>query len=71
MTNDIFWTIIVQNIDKKVNIIKSYTDYAMRMLVYMAMKSNGRPVSAAVLVKTQKIPIDFAYKILKSWARQR
>lgn len=62
---------MVQNMDKKVHIIKSDTDYAMRMLVYLAMNGNGGPVSAAVLVKTQRIPLDFAYKILQKLGRAK
>jgi Rrf2 family iron-sulfur cluster assembly transcriptional regulator len=55
--------------DKRVHIIKSDTDYAMRMLVYLAMNGDAGPVSAAVLVKRQKIPMDFAYKILQKLGR--
>ena len=51
--------------NKQVHLIKSDTDYAMRMLVYMAMNGKEVPVLAAVLVKKQKIPMDFAYKILQ------
>lgn len=57
--------------DKKVHIIKSDTDYAMRMLVYLAMNGGAGPVSAAVLVETQKIPMDFAYKILQKLGRAK
>jgi len=56
---------------KQVHIIKSDTDYAMRMLVYMAMNGKGGPVSAAVLVETQKVPMDFAYKILQKLGRAK
>jgi Rrf2 family transcriptional regulator, iron-sulfur cluster assembly transcription factor len=55
--------------DKKVYLIKSDTDYAMRMLVYLALKGGEAPVPAGVLVETQKIPVDFAYKILQKLCR--
>jgi len=57
--------------DKQVHIIKSDTDYAMRMLVYLAMNGKTGPVSAAVLVKAQKIPMDFAYKILQKLGKAK
>ena len=57
--------------DKKVHIIKSDTDYAMRMLVYLAINGEAGPVSAAVLVKKQKIPMDFAYKILQKLGKAK
>ena len=57
--------------DKQVHVIKSDTDYAMRMLVYLAMNGQAGPVSAAVLVKTQQISVDFAYKILQKLGRAR
>jgi len=56
---------------KKVYLIKSDTDYAMRMLVYLAMNSKEEPVIATVLSKTQKIPIHFAYKILQKLNRSK
>ena len=49
---------------KQVHLIKADTDYAMRMLVYMALNSKAGLVSAATLVETSKVPMDFAYKIL-------
>jgi Rrf2 family protein len=57
--------------DKKVHIIKSDTDYAMRMLVYLAINGESGLVSAAVLAKTQKIPMDFAYKILQKLGKAK
>ncbi|MFC1875516.1 RrF2 family transcriptional regulator [Chloroflexota bacterium] len=56
---------------KQVHLIKSDTDYAMRMLVYLAMNGKAEPVSAAVLVKAQKIPMDFAYKILQKLGKAK
>ena len=56
---------------KQVHLIKSDTDYAMRMLVYMALNSNAEPVSAAILVETQKVPRDFAYKILQKLCKAK
>jgi Rrf2 family protein len=57
--------------DKKVHLIKADTDYAMRMLVYMALNRNTEPVSAAILVETQKIPKEFAYKILQKLCKAK
>jgi len=65
LTSDIIWTIIVYIMNKQVQLIKSDTDYAMRMLVYLALNSGPAPVSAATMVKIQKIPKYFAYKILQ------
>jgi Rrf2 family transcriptional regulator, iron-sulfur cluster assembly transcription factor len=55
--------------DKKVFLIKSDTDYAMRMLVYLALKGESEPVPAGVLVEAQNVPVDFAYKILQKLCR--
>ncbi|MDD4923629.1 MAG: Rrf2 family transcriptional regulator [Dehalococcoidales bacterium] len=55
--------------DKKVFLIKSDTDYAMRMLVCLALQRESVPVTAAVLVEGQDIPVDFAYKILQKLRR--
>ena len=55
--------------DKKVFLIKSDTDYAMRMLVNLALRKESMPVTAAVLVERQNIPVDFAYKILQKLCR--
>ena len=57
--------------DKAVRLIKSDTDYAMRMLVYLAMNGGDGMVSAATLSKKQKIPLDFAYKILQKLCRAK
>ena len=65
------WTIIVQNMKKQVHLIKADTDYAMRMLVYMALNGKAGLVSAATLVETQKVPMDFAYKILQKLCKAK
>ena len=57
--------------DKKVFLIKSDTDYAMRMLVNLALREESTPVTAAVLVEGQNIPVDFAYKILQKLCRAK
>lgn len=57
--------------DKKVYLIKSDTDYAMRMLVNLALRSDSGPVTAAVLVEGQNVPVDFAYKILQKLRRAK
>jgi len=46
-------------------LIRKDTDYAMRVLVYLAIPGKQGPVAAKVLAKTQDIPNDFAYKILR------
>jgi len=46
-------------------LIREDTDYAMRALVYMAIRRKQGPVAAKVLAKTQDIPNDFAHKILR------
>ncbi len=56
---------------KQVQLIKSDTDYAMRMLVYLALNVKTEPISAATLVETQKVPMDFAYKILQKLCKAK
>ena len=55
--------------DGKVFLIKSDTDYAMRMLVSLALREGNSPVTAADLTEGQNIPVDFAYKILQKLRR--
>ena len=55
--------------DKKVFLIKSDTDYAMRMLVSLALRGESIPVAVAVLVDGQDIPLEFAYKVLQKLCR--
>jgi Rrf2 family protein len=55
--------------DKKVFLIKSDTDYAMRMLINLALRGDSTPVTASILVEGQNIPVDFAYKILQKLRR--
>ncbi len=57
--------------DRQVFLIKSDTDYAMRMLVNLALRDKSIPVTAAVLVEGQNIPVDFAYKILQKLRRAK
>ena len=57
--------------DRKVFLIKSDTDYAMRMLVNLALRKKSVPVTAAVLIEGQNVPVDFAYKILQKLALYR
>lgn len=45
-------------------IIKTDTDYAMRVLVCLAGKREA-PVTAGELSASQQIPLDFTYKILQ------
>lgn len=71
MTKSKLWTIIVHNLKKQVQLIKSDTDYAMRMLVYLALNGKKEPISAATLVETQKVPMDFAYKILQKLCKAK
>ena len=59
------------DMNKQVQLIKSDTDYAMRILVYLALDAGPAPVSAATLVKIQKIPKDFAYKILQKLCKAK
>ena len=46
-------------------LIREDTDYAMRALVYLAIRRKQEPVAAKVLAKAQDIPNDFAHKILR------
>ena len=55
--------------DGKVFLIKSDTDYAMRMLVSLALIEGNSPVTAVDLTEGQNIPVDFAYKILQKLRR--
>jgi len=57
--------------NKQVFLIKSDTDYAMRMLVYLALNEEPGPVPAGVLVESQDVPVDFAYKILQKLCRAK
>jgi Rrf2 family protein len=56
---------------KQVHLIKADTDYAMRMLVYLALNGKAEPILAATLVETQKVPMDFAYKILQKLCKAK
>jgi Rrf2 family transcriptional regulator, iron-sulfur cluster assembly transcription factor len=49
--------------------IRQDTEYAMRALVYLALKGNAKHVAAKELAKGQDIPEDFAYKILHKLTR--
>jgi Rrf2 family protein len=57
--------------NKPVQLIKSDTDYAMRILVYLALDGGREPVPASILVETQRIPREFAYKILQKLGRAK
>ena len=57
--------------NKQVHLIKSDTDYAIRILIHLATNNKAGPVSAAVLVKEQKIPMEFAYKILQKLGKAK
>lgn len=46
-------------------IIKKDTDYAMRMLTFMALNNDNSPVAAKKLAVSESVPEDFAYKILR------
>ncbi|MBI2831144.1 MAG: Rrf2 family transcriptional regulator [Chloroflexi bacterium] len=50
-------------------LIRTDTDYAMRMLVHMAREGGERPLGARVLAEAQAIPEAFAYKILQRLTR--
>ena len=50
---------------KQTQLIRSDTDYAMRMLVYLALWGAAKPVLAATLSETQGVPMEFAEKILR------
>lgn len=57
--------------DKKVFLIKSDTDYAMRILVHLALSGGDEPIPAGVLVEKQGVPVDFAYKILQKLCKAK
>ena len=50
-------------------IIKKDTDYAMRMLAYLALNNGESPVAARKLAAAGEVPEDFAYKILRKLTR--
>ena len=50
-------------------IIKKDTDYAMRMLAYLARNNGKSPVAAKKLATAEEVPEDFAYKILRKLTR--
>ncbi|MDO8578554.1 MAG: Rrf2 family transcriptional regulator [Dehalococcoidales bacterium] len=50
-------------------IIKKDTDYAMRMLAFLALNDGKSPVAAKKLAKDGEVPEDFAYKILRKLTR--
>ncbi len=50
-------------------IIKKDTDYAMRMLAFLALNNGKAPVAARKLAKAGEVPVDFAYKILQKLTR--
>jgi Rrf2 family transcriptional regulator, iron-sulfur cluster assembly transcription factor len=50
-------------------IIKKDTDYAMRMLAYLALNNGKSPVAAKKLAAAGEVPEDFAYKILRKLTR--
>ena len=50
-------------------IIKKDTDYAMRMLAYLALNNGKSPVAARKLATAGEVPEDFAYKILRKLTR--
>ncbi|MDP2731081.1 MAG: Rrf2 family transcriptional regulator, partial [Dehalococcoidales bacterium] len=52
-------------------LIRTDTDYAMRILVHLARTGNKQPVGAKVLAEAQAIPESFAYKILQRLTRAR
>ena len=41
----------------------------MRVLVYLALNDNEKPVATKILAQTQDIPLDFIYKILRKLTR--
>jgi len=49
-----------------VEIVRNDTDYAMRALVHLALHRDEEPVAAKVLARAEDIPVDFAYKLLRS-----
>ena len=50
-------------------IIRKDSDYAIRILVGLALKDGEAPIAAKVLARTQEIPEDFIYKILRKLTR--
>lgn len=50
-------------------IIKSDTDYAVRLLVELTGYAHGEPVPASMLAQAQAVPLDFAYKLLQKLGR--
>lgn len=50
-------------------IIKKDTDYAMRMLSYLARNNGKSPVAAKKIAAAGEVPEDFAYKILRKLTR--
>jgi len=50
-------------------IVKKDTDYAMRMLAYLAQNDGKSPVPARKLAAAGDVPEDFAYKILRKLTR--
>lgn len=46
-------------------LIRQDTEYAMRALVYLALKGGGRFVAAKELAHYRDLPKDFSYKILR------
>jgi Rrf2 family protein len=50
-------------------IIKKDTDYAMRMLAYLARNNGKSPIAAKKLATAGEVPEDFAYKILRKLTR--
>lgn len=50
-------------------IIKKDTDYAMRMLAYLALNNGKSPIPARKLATAGDVPEDFAYKILRKLTR--
>ncbi len=49
-------------------ILKSDTDYAMRLLVHLAVNGAGTTIAAKAMADAQDIPPDFVYKILQRLA---
>jgi Rrf2 family protein len=46
-------------------LIRQDTEYAMRVLVYLAVSGKQKPVAARELARNRDIPEDFIYKILR------
>lgn len=51
------------------NIVRRDTDYALRILTYMA-ENQGRVIPLSELSKKQKVPAEFLYKICRKLAIQ-